>query len=210
MMGSSLTHQLVLQVSLIKTRQYHTQNLTRRWRLRLLGEADTADFAGKASRTCSAEDTNLFSKMSDRLDEHYQKGHIIEKIDQLSAKLASAIPEQESAETPATTVGCADAAGTADQSVTLTAEPTADVTAECSVTITLNSDIGLDQWQSNAGLRYVVAIAPVRSNPSAQQPNKPYTARQQRKRDHTGFLKRRGEEKRKAQKAAKLAVQEPN
>ena len=47
-----------------------------------------------------------------------------EEIDQLCSKFALAIPEQESAETPPTIP---------DQSVTLTAEPTADVTAECSV-----------------------------------------------------------------------------
>ena len=49
-----------------------------------------------------------------------------EEIDWLSAKWALAIPEQESAETSATM---------ADQSVTLTAQPTADVAAEHLVTV---------------------------------------------------------------------------
>ena len=80
-----------------------------------------------------------------------------EEIDQPSAKLALTVPEQETAETPATTLGTND---TADQSFRSTAEPAANVTAEHSVT--LNSD--LSQLQPNLGLDCVVAIAPVRSD----------------------------------------------
>ena len=65
----------------------------------------------------------------------YQKGHTTEEIDHLSAKLALATPEQESAETPATKVNTANVATASDQSVTLIAEPTVDVMAECSVTL---------------------------------------------------------------------------
>ena len=56
--------------------------------------------------------------------DQYQEGHSTSDIDKLSAKLALAIPEKESAETPATTAGesKADTAETADQSDIMTAE----------------------------------------------------------------------------------------
>ena len=52
-------------------------------------------------------------------------------------------------------------AETANQSGGPTAGPTADVTAECSMAITLDSD--LSQWQPNLDLDYVITIALVKS-----------------------------------------------
>ena len=60
--------------------------------------------------------------------------------------------------------------------------------------------------QSNVGPEYMVAIAPVRTNPTAQQCKKTYTVRQQRNREHVRQFKRCGEARRKAQTGAKLAA----
>ena len=81
----------------------------------------------------------------------------------LTAKLVIVMPEQELAKTPATTINTADKAEAADQSAKLTPDPTAHLTAECSVTITLDSDTS--QLQANLCLYYDVIIAWVRSGP---------------------------------------------
>ena len=89
--------------------------------------ACTPDYVGSDTSNSKAgpvNDTNLFDKIFDEIYEQYQKGYTTWEIDQLSAKLASVIPEKESAETPATT-----------------AEPTADLTAEHSITLSLDTDL---------------------------------------------------------------------
>ena len=118
---------------------------------------DTAD-----SRADPVGDTDVLTKIFDEVYEQYKKGYTTKKIDQLSAQLTLAIMEQESADLFDTTVSIADTAGTADQSAILTAEPTADMTAEHSVTFTVNSDIDLAQLQYHVG--YVVVITTVRSD----------------------------------------------
>ena len=130
--------------------------------------------------------------------EQYQKWNITEDTDQVSVKLALAIPEQESTETPASTVSIADAAETNDWSVRLIAKPTVDVTAECSVTLTFEFGIDLIQLQSNAGIDCVVAITKVRFGSIQKYPNKTYPSGQLRNRDRIRHLKRRVETKRKA------------
>ena len=132
--------------------------------------------------------------------EQYQKWNITEDTDQVSVKLALAIPEQESTETPASTVHIADAAETTDWSVRLIAKPTVDVTAEHSVTLTFEFDIDLIQLQSNAGIDCAVTITKVRSGSIQKHPNKTYPSGQLRNRDRIRHLKRRVEIQRKARK----------
>ena len=82
--------------------------------------ADTADYIRNAiadSKASTVETIDLFNKLIDKVYEQYLKRNVTEEIDQLSAKLALAILWQESASTPAVT---------AEQSVTLRAEPRAE------------------------------------------------------------------------------------
>ena len=57
---------------------------------------DTVDYVGSNTTYNKAgpiEDTDLFNKIFDEGYGHYQKEDLTEEIDQLSAKLALAIPE---------------------------------------------------------------------------------------------------------------------
>ena len=78
--------------------------------------AGTPNYVGSATANSKAgpvEDTDLFNRIFDDIYEQYQKGYMTKEIDQLSAKLASVIPKQESAKKSASP-----------------AEPTADLKAE--------------------------------------------------------------------------------
>ena len=150
----------------------------------------------------SIADPGLFSKILNELYNQFQKGHTTEKTDQVSAQLALQKPKQESAETPATTWGTAN---TAEQSFRLTVEPTANMRAECSVTLSINSD--LLKLQPNLGSDYVVVVALVLRSDPVPLNSKTYTVRWQRERDHIRFLKRRGEARRKPKRAVKLTAQ---
>ena len=117
--------------------------------------------------------------------------------------MALAIPEQESAETPVTPVSNTDAAKTPGHLVRLTDEPT----AESSVSLILNSDIYLAQFQPNVDLDYVVAIVLARSGSIQNHPDKTYNRRQLRNGGRIIIINRRGDAGRKARRAAKLAIQ---
>ena len=83
------------------------------------------------------EDNELFTRIFDEVYDQYQKGHLTADIDQWSAKLALAIPEQETAKKPATSTckGIAETAETVNQS--------GIVTSEQSVAQTLNEAFDL-------------------------------------------------------------------
>ena len=109
--------------------------------------AGTVDYVGSAtadSKASPVEDSDLFNKILDGVYEKYPKSALYREIDQLSATLSLVIPEQESAETPATA---------ADKSFILRAESMPDVT------VTLHLDSDLAQLQNDA-----VAISSVWSN----------------------------------------------
>ena len=68
--------------------------------------ADTADGAGGNkvdNRAVPVEDTDLFTNIFNEVHEEHQEGHMTKETDQLRAKVALAIPKQESAESPAAT-----------------------------------------------------------------------------------------------------------
>ena len=106
-------------------------------------ETVTPRAAGTAnSKAGLIEDTELFHKIFNKIYEQYQKGYTTEGIGQLSAKLVSVIPQQKSAETPATKT-----------------EPAADLIAKCLVALGLDTDTDIAKLQDG-----VVEIALVGSN----------------------------------------------
>ena len=96
---------------------------------------DAADVGSSTavSRTGIVKENDLFTKIFDEMYDKYQKGYMIEEIDQLNAKLALAIPEQELAVTAATmtrtnyTAKATDAVETAVQRAELMADQGTDV-----------------------------------------------------------------------------------
>ena len=86
--------------------------------------ASTADYGGGNAADCISgpvEDNDFFIRITDEVYDQYKKGPSTADIDQLSAKLALAIPEQESFEAPCTP---------ASESIHDTADQLSIVTAE--------------------------------------------------------------------------------